>query len=59
MPEGYVKAIHFATCTLNEDILIVGPKNYPISCDVHVNMMMRYIGLLFLLPFHGMYYIND
>ena len=20
MPEGYVKAVHFATCTLNEDI---------------------------------------
>ena len=25
MPEGYVKAVHFATCTLNEDIN-VGPK---------------------------------
>ena len=25
MPEGYVKAVHFAVCTLNEDIN-AGPK---------------------------------
>ena len=41
MPEGYVNAV---TCTLNEDIeLRCWSQKYPSSCDVLVNMMMRYI----------------
>ena len=30
MPEGYVKAVHFATCTLNEDIN-ASPNKVPVN----------------------------